>query len=138
MSDAEFAIVARGLTRRFGALTAVNKMSFTLMPGEVLGIVGGVVEPITSTARPIAAVSTSNLLLHLRSDSGVSLSGSAVTGWASTVGSHTAAPQTQARGRRSSPVKLEASAVEPSSAVPPMTILSAVSKVVARPNPAPT
>lgn len=60
--------------------------------GQVLGIVGGVVEPITSTARPIAAVSTSNLLLHLRSDSGVSLSGSAVTGWASTVGSHTAAP----------------------------------------------
>jgi branched-chain amino acid transport system ATP-binding protein len=33
-------LVCREVTKQFGALTAVNKMSFTLMPGEVLGIGG--------------------------------------------------------------------------------------------------
>src|SRR5262245_59820395 len=33
-------LACREVTKQFGALTAVNKMSFTLMPGEVLGIGG--------------------------------------------------------------------------------------------------
>lgn len=33
-------LVCREVSKQFGALTAVNKMSFTLMPGEVLGIGG--------------------------------------------------------------------------------------------------
>ena len=34
-------LVAHGLTRRYGALTACRDVSFVLYPGEVLAIVGG-------------------------------------------------------------------------------------------------
>ncbi len=34
------AIEARGLTRRFGALTALDHLSFTVAPGELFGLVG--------------------------------------------------------------------------------------------------
>ena len=33
-------LVAHGLTRRYGALTACRDVSFVLYPGEVLAIVG--------------------------------------------------------------------------------------------------
>ncbi|SBW12763.1 leucine/isoleucine/valine transporter subunit; ATP-binding component of ABC superfamily [uncultured Alphaproteobacteria bacterium] len=33
-------LAVRGLTRRFGGLTAVNDVSFDLAPGEVLGLIG--------------------------------------------------------------------------------------------------
>ena len=33
-------IEVRGLTRRYGALTAVHDLSFAVRPGEVLGLLG--------------------------------------------------------------------------------------------------
>ncbi len=39
-SDGNHAIVARGLTRRFGDFTAVDGVSFTIAPGEIFGFVG--------------------------------------------------------------------------------------------------
>jgi ABC-type multidrug transport system ATPase subunit len=33
-------IEVRGLTRRYGALTAVHDLSFEVRPGEVLGLLG--------------------------------------------------------------------------------------------------
>jgi ribosome-dependent ATPase len=39
-ADGEPAIVARGLTRRFGNFTAVNKVSFSIERGEIFGFLG--------------------------------------------------------------------------------------------------
>jgi ribosome-dependent ATPase len=40
IADDEPVIVARGLTRRFGAFTAVDRVSFTIERGEIFGFVG--------------------------------------------------------------------------------------------------
>jgi ribosome-dependent ATPase len=40
VGDAEPVIVARGLTRRFGKFTAVDRVSFTIERGEIFGFVG--------------------------------------------------------------------------------------------------
>ncbi len=47
-------IEARGLTRRFGALTAVDDLSFSVGPGEVLGLLGPNGAGKTTTMRLIA------------------------------------------------------------------------------------
>jgi ABC-type multidrug transport system ATPase subunit/ABC-type multidrug transport system permease subunit len=39
-SDGDHAIIARGLTRRFGDFTAVDDVSFTIARGEIFGFVG--------------------------------------------------------------------------------------------------
>ena len=40
VSSTPYAIEARGLTRRFGAFTAVDRISLTVAPGEVFGFLG--------------------------------------------------------------------------------------------------
>ena len=55
-SDAEPAIHVRGLTRRFGAVTAVDGLSFDVAPGELFGIVGPDGAGKTTTVRMLAGV----------------------------------------------------------------------------------
>jgi len=50
------AIAVRGLTRTFGALTAVNAMAFTVAPGELFGLVGPDGAGKTTTLRMLAGV----------------------------------------------------------------------------------
>ncbi|MBI3568834.1 MAG: ABC transporter ATP-binding protein [Gemmatimonadetes bacterium] len=50
------AIGARGLTRTFGALTAVNALSFDVAPGELFGLVGPDGAGKTTTLRMLAGV----------------------------------------------------------------------------------
>jgi lipooligosaccharide transport system ATP-binding protein len=50
-------ITARGLTKRFGSLTAVDGIDFDVHPGEVFGFLGPNGAGKTSTMRMIAAVS---------------------------------------------------------------------------------
>ena len=38
--NASPAIVAEGLTKKFGALTAVDQLRLTVFPGEIFGLVG--------------------------------------------------------------------------------------------------
>ena len=40
MSDLEKVIVGENVTKRFGGMTAVNKVSFELVKGEILGLIG--------------------------------------------------------------------------------------------------
>jgi ABC-2 type transport system ATP-binding protein len=55
-ADAAPAIAARGLTRRFGSLTAVDDLSFTVRPGEMFGLVGPDGAGKTTTLRMLAGV----------------------------------------------------------------------------------
>lgn len=50
------ALAVRGLTRRFGALTAVDGLSFDVRPGELFGIVGPDGAGKTTTLRLLAGV----------------------------------------------------------------------------------
>ena len=50
------AVSVRGLTRRFGAVTAVDKLSFDVAPGELFGIVGPDGAGKTTTLRMLAGV----------------------------------------------------------------------------------
>jgi ABC-2 type transport system ATP-binding protein len=52
----ESAIEVRGLTRRFGSLTAVNELSFTVARGELFGLVGPDGAGKTTTLRMLAGV----------------------------------------------------------------------------------
>jgi len=40
MSDIERIIIGEGVTKRFGGMTAVNKVNFELRKGEILGLIG--------------------------------------------------------------------------------------------------
>ena len=55
-SDAPAAVGIRGLTRRFGAVTAVDQLSFDVAPGELFGIVGPDGAGKTTTLRMLAGV----------------------------------------------------------------------------------
>ena len=55
-ADANAAIAARGLTRTFGALTAVNALTFDVAPGELFGLVGPDGAGKTTTLRMLAGV----------------------------------------------------------------------------------
>ena len=50
------AVLARDLTRRFGALTAVDRLSFDVAPGELFGFVGPDGAGKTTTLRMLAGV----------------------------------------------------------------------------------
>ena len=50
------AVSVRGLTRRFGAVTAVDELSFDVAPGELFGIVGPDGAGKTTTLRMLAGV----------------------------------------------------------------------------------
>jgi ABC-2 type transport system ATP-binding protein len=53
-------IEVSGLTKRYGDFTAVSDMSFTVRPGEVLGLVGPNGAGKTTTLRSIAGISPPN------------------------------------------------------------------------------
>ncbi len=55
-ADASAAIAARGLTRAFGTLTAVNGLEFEVAPGELFGLVGPDGAGKTTTLRMLAGV----------------------------------------------------------------------------------
>jgi ABC-2 type transport system ATP-binding protein len=55
-ADANAAIAARGLTRTFGTLTAVNALTFDVAPGELFGLVGPDGAGKTTTLRMLAGV----------------------------------------------------------------------------------
>jgi len=55
-ADASAAISARGLTRTFGALTAVNALTVDVAPGELFGLVGPDGAGKTTTLRMLAGV----------------------------------------------------------------------------------
>ena len=55
------AIVARGLTKRFGAVTAVQDLSFEVRPGKVTGFLGR-----TSKLRSCTAVTAPNRFVSPR------------------------------------------------------------------------
>jgi ABC-2 type transport system ATP-binding protein len=48
-------IEARGLTKRFGTITAVDDLTFTVSPGHVTGFVGpnGAGNPVTESRRSL-------------------------------------------------------------------------------------
>ncbi len=55
-ADATAAIAARGLSRAFGALTAVDALTFEVAPGELFGLVGPDGAGKTTTLRMLAGV----------------------------------------------------------------------------------
>ncbi|MEO0021550.1 MAG: ABC transporter ATP-binding protein [candidate division WOR-3 bacterium] len=52
----EFAVEVRSLVRRFGALTAVDNLSFTVRPGEIFGLIGPNGSGKTTTLRVVATL----------------------------------------------------------------------------------
>ena len=56
MSAATEAVVVRDLTRRFGAVTAVDRLSFSVERGELFGLVGPDGAGKTTTLRMLAGV----------------------------------------------------------------------------------
>ena len=56
MSGADPAIDVRGLTRRFGALTAVEDLTFSVRPGEIFGLVGPDGAGKSTTLRMLAGI----------------------------------------------------------------------------------
>lgn len=56
MAEREPGIVARGLTRRFGDVLAVDGVSFEVRPGEIFGIVGPDGAGKSTTLRMLAAI----------------------------------------------------------------------------------
>ena len=50
------AVAVEGLTKRFGALTAVDRLSFSVRPGEIFGLVGPDGAGKTTTMRMLASV----------------------------------------------------------------------------------
>jgi ABC-2 type transport system ATP-binding protein len=55
-ADAPAAIATRDLTRRFGAVTAVDGVTFDVAPGELFGLVGPDGAGKTTTLRMLAGV----------------------------------------------------------------------------------
>ena len=55
-APAETAIHARGLTRRFGDLTAVDALDLSVVPGEIFGLVGPDGAGKTTTLRMLAGI----------------------------------------------------------------------------------
>jgi len=55
-APATAAIEVNGLTKRFGALTAVENLSFSVHPGEIFGLVGPDGAGKTTTMRMLASV----------------------------------------------------------------------------------
>ena len=49
-------IEARGLTRRFGAITAVDHLDLTVAPGEIFGLVGPDGAGKTTTVRMLCGL----------------------------------------------------------------------------------
>ena len=49
-------VAAQGLTKRFGKLTAVDQLNFSVMPGEIFGLVGPDGAGKTTTMRMLASV----------------------------------------------------------------------------------
>jgi ABC-2 type transport system ATP-binding protein len=67
MNPREPAVDVRGLTRRFGPLTAVDALRFTVAPGELFGLVGPDGAGKTTTLRMLAGVlrpSGGDALIH--------------------------------------------------------------------------
>jgi ABC-2 type transport system ATP-binding protein len=67
MTPREPAVDLRGLTRRFGSLTAVDALTFTVAPGELFGLVGPDGAGKTTTLRMLAGVlrpSGGDALIH--------------------------------------------------------------------------
>jgi ABC-2 type transport system ATP-binding protein len=56
MDRAEYALAAEGLTRHFGALVAVNDVSFRVRRGEVFGLVGPDGAGKSTTLRMLASI----------------------------------------------------------------------------------
>jgi len=56
MTDADSAIRAEGLTKRFPGVTAVDRLSFTAVAGEIFGLVGSDGAGKTTTLRMLAGV----------------------------------------------------------------------------------
>jgi len=52
----EAVIQARGLTRRFGELTAVDSLDLSVVPGEIFGLVGPDGAGKTTTLRMLAGI----------------------------------------------------------------------------------
>ncbi len=50
------AVEVRNLVRRFGALTAVDNLSFTVRPGEIFGLIGPNGSGKTTTLRVVATL----------------------------------------------------------------------------------
>jgi ABC-2 type transport system ATP-binding protein len=55
-SGSDEAVAVHGLTRRFGTLTAVNRVDFTVTPGEIFGLVGPDGAGKTTIMRMLAGV----------------------------------------------------------------------------------
>ena len=56
-SSSEPLVVARGLTKRFGNLTAVDPVDFAIQPGEVVGFLGPNGAGKTTTIRMVTCTS---------------------------------------------------------------------------------
>ena len=60
IAPAETAIHARGLTRQFGDLTAVDALDLSVVPGEIFGLVGPDGAGKTTTLRMLAGIMSPN------------------------------------------------------------------------------